>query len=140
MIRKIAVVTAAALSLGIGLMVVGTPQAAKAAGYGTIVGTATETNAGVTVREPGAAVWLYRWNGSSWVSLGRQATTNSSGNYAIYNVALGYYYSLAATKLYGACNVGYGAAAYLGSTGYFFDNVPTANAAIHLFFNRWVTC
>lgn len=130
-----AIWTASALSSAPGPL--GTKEA-QAATYTTIKGTAikTDTNA----RVAGADVYLWRWNGSSWVNLGKKTTTNSYGNYAISNVATGYYYSVRGYKVYGSCFTG--AAIYDGfSTTFYVPGTSTGvNAAIRMDFIQWFYC
>jgi opacity protein-like surface antigen len=69
-VRRIAIAAAAVAMLA-------SATTATAQASTNIVGTAVNPSNGTRVA--GAAVWLYRWNGSSWVNLGQKATTNSSG-------------------------------------------------------------
>ena len=111
---------------------------ADAATYTTIRGTAIKMDS--NTRVPGASVYLYRWNGQDWVNLGKKATTNSYGNYAIYNVPTGYYYQVRGWKVYGSCFTG--AAAYDGwSTFFYVPGTSTGvNAAIKMSFSQWINC
>ena len=111
---------------------------AQAATYTTIKGTAIKTDTGARVT--GADVYLWRWNGSSWVNLGKKTTTNSYGNYAIYNVPTGYYYAVRGYKVYGSCFTG--AAHYDGwSTTFYVPSTSTGvNAAIRMNFVGWFYC
>ena len=111
---------------------------AQAATYTTIKGTAIKTDTGDRVT--GASVYLWRWNGSSWVDLGKKTTTNSYGNYAIYNVPTGYYYAVRGYKVYGSCFTG--AAHYDGwSTTFYVPSTSTGvNAAIKMSFVGWFYC
>lgn len=89
------------------VMLVGAPGApvreaeASHVNYSNISGKITRIPQDYSV--PGAAVYLYRWNGSSWTSLGKKASTNQYGYYTIKSVRSGYYYYVAATKAYGDC-------------------------------------
>lgn len=113
-----------ALALGVAtiacvvVMLVGVPgapvreAAANHVAYSTISGKLTYQPQGNIVA--GGAVYLHRWNGSSWVNLGKKATSNQYGNYSISGVRSGYYYSVQAHKTYGACFTGGGVAHYDG--------------------------
>ena len=113
-------------------------EEAQAATYTTIRGTAIKTD--TNDRVPGASVYLWRWNGSSWVNLGKKTTTNSYGNYAINNVATGYYYAVQGYKVNGSCFTG--AAIYDGfSTTFYVPSTSTGvNAAIRMNFVQWFYC
>lgn len=72
-----------------------------AGAYGNITGTAF--SGGTTTKVAGAYIFLYRYDGGRWVSLGQKATTDSYGNYTIRNAATGYSYYVIATKTYNVC-------------------------------------
>jgi hypothetical protein len=135
-------IAAVVLSLAVASVVaIAKPTAANAAGTTTIVGTALRVNTdGSTVRAPGTSMYLYYWNGSTWVSLGKQATANSSGNYSI-TVPSGWYYEVAGTISYGSCYaLGY-LANYLGHSVAFWTNPgQQVNAAVKMPFNRYIYC
>ncbi len=118
-----------------------TAEPASAATYNTIRGTATEYKGSTyNGRAQYAGVYLYRWNGSSWVNLGKKATTSSTGTYTISGVPTGYYYSVRVFKNYFYCQQlgymfnydGYSNSFYLGSTA------VTAN--VRTYFQGYVYC
>lgn len=107
------------------------------AAYANIVGTVYETN--TTRRVAGADVYLYRSNGSQWISLGKKAMTDASGNYTIRNAATGYYYHVGIGKVYGACYTGSGVAVYHGySVAFQLSSLTRANARIY--YSHWINC
>lgn len=105
-----------ALALGVAtiacavVMLVGVPgapvreAAANHVAYSNISGKLTKMPQGTSVA--GGAVYLYRWNGSSWTNLGKKATSNQYGYYTISNVRSGYHYSVRGYKTYGSCFTG----------------------------------
>lgn len=100
------------------VMLVGVPGApvreaeAHHVAYSNISGRLTYQPQGNIVA--GGSVYLERWNGSSWVNLGKKATSNQYGYYTISTVRSGYYYRVRAHKTYGACFTGGGVAHYDG--------------------------
>lgn len=128
----------AILVLSAAFISVGTKNAeAHSTNYGTLVGTVVKSSD--NTRVPGAAIWLYRQDGSSWTSLGRIATSNSSGNYAT-TVALGNVYAVIAVKNYGACFMGTGITQYQGNSPAFLDNLALANASVRISYAGWINC
>jgi hypothetical protein len=138
--KKLVAITALGAAVGVPLALVETPAPAQAASTATIVGTATRNAATGTIRVPGAAVYLFQWNGSSWVNLGRKATANSSGNYAI-SVPAGPAYFVEAVHSYGACGTGNPLAQYVGTSVWFWTYAgKTVNAAIPMSFYQYIYC
>ncbi|MGI8860396.1 MAG: hypothetical protein ACR2HO_09640 [Rubrobacteraceae bacterium] len=92
------------------VMLVGVPGAqvreadASHVAYSSISGKLTKMPQGTSVA--GGAVYLWRWNGSSWVDLGKKATSNQYGYYTISNVPSGYYYAVRGYKTYASCYTG----------------------------------
>ena len=92
------------------IMLMGVPGApvreadAHHVAYSSISGKLTYQPQGRIVA--GGSVYLYRWNGSSWVNLGKRATSNQSGYYKISGVRSGYYYAVRGAKTYGVCYTG----------------------------------
>lgn len=128
---------AAVLVLSAAFVSVGTKNAeARATSYGTLQGTVVSSNG---ARVPGAAIWLYRQNGSSWTQVAQIATSNASGNYAA-TVALGYVYAVIAVKNYGACFTGNGVTQYQGASPGFLDNLAVANASVRISYFGWINC
>jgi len=72
--------------------------------YSSMSGKLTKADTGGSVA--GGAVYLYRWNGSSWVNLGKKATSNQYGYYTISNVGSGYQYAVRGYKTYASCYTG----------------------------------
>src|SRR5688572_11825542 len=64
--------------------------------YASISGKLTKADTGGSVAS--GAVYLYRWNGSSWVNLGKKATSNQYGYYTISGVSSGYQYTVRGYK------------------------------------------
>ena len=100
--RVMTLTIAAATIACVVVMLVGAPGVpvreaeASHVSYSNISGKITRMPQGYSV--PGAAIYLYRWNGSSWVSLGKKATTNQYGYYTIKSVRSGYYYKVKGYK------------------------------------------
>lgn len=112
------------------------PLKAARSGSSAFAGTVT-TSSG---RQAGASIYLHRYSGNSWVSLGKKATTNSSGNYAISGVWANYYHQVQAAKAYGGCEIGY-FAVYSGYSKVILTRTGTThNAPIRMNFLGYVYC
>ncbi len=129
------------------VMLVGVPGApvreadANHVAYSKISGKLTYQPQGKVVA--GGAVYLWRWNGSSWVNLGKKATSNQYGNYSISGVRSGYYYSVQAHKTYGACFTGSGVAHYDGYSRNLDLRNPTSSsttANVWLYYQGTINC
>jgi hypothetical protein len=115
------------------------PAEANHIAYSNISGKLTKADTGGSV--PNGSVYLYRWNGSSWVNLGKKATSNQYGYYTISNVVSGYYYHVQASKGYGSCYSGQ--AIYIGSSQSLDLRNPASNktvAHVSLYFHHWFYC
>lgn len=121
-----------------------TPEAAlpeetleTAATYGTISGAVFDGNTSTKVA--GADVFLYRWNGSDWISLGKKATTNSYGNYTISGVLHNRYYYVGAGKVYGNClTMGY-LHTFHGKSPWFWHS-STSRVNVRLYYTYTMYC
>lgn len=129
------------------VMLIGVPGApvreadASHVAYSKISGKLTYQPQGRTVA--GGAVYLHRWNGSSWVNLGKKATSNQYGYYTISGVPSGYYYSVQAHKTYGACFTGSGVVHYDGYSRTLDLRNPTSPstvANVWLYYQGTINC
>ena len=118
----------------------GTPLApvSDAAAATSIQGTVIKTDSNTRVASAG--IWLYRWDGSQWISLGKKTTTNSSGTYAISGLADGYWYAVRAYRTYGACFVGYGLAAYDGFSRAFYAGGGARGETVRISYVGHISC
>ena len=127
------------------VMLVGLPGApvhkadASSVVYSRISGKLTSQGRVVS----GGGVYLYRWNGSTWVYLGKKATSNQYGYYAISAIHSGYYYKVMASKAYGICQSNSGQAIYVGSSQPLDLRNPSSSYTtvnIPLYFHHWYHC
>ena len=141
----IALALAAATIACVVVVLVGVPGApvreadARHIAYSSISGKLSKMPQGTSVAS--GSVYLYRWNGSSWVSLGKKATSNQYVYYTISGVPSGYYYHVKASKAYGICQSGQ--AIYGGSSNTLDLRNPGSSrtvAHIPLYFQRWFSC
>lgn len=143
--RMMALALAAATIACAVVMLMGVPGApireadANHVAYSSISGKLTRADSGGSAA--GGAVYLYRWNGSSWIDLGKKATSNQYGYYTISNVASGYYYAVGGYKTYGICQSGQ--ATYYGSSQNLDLRNPAASrtvANVPLYYQKTLYC
>jgi len=145
--RMIALALGAATIACAAIMLVGAPGApvreadASHVAYSKISGKLTNQPSGRV--SAGADVYLHRWNGSSWVNLGKRATSNQYGNYSISGVRSGSYYSVQAYNTYGACRTGSGVVTYTGYSRNLDLRNPAGSyttANVSLYYTGTISC